>query len=88
MNATMVVSGTKAVSPVVSSIEDIPPAKIRSHPFALPSFDLEHYPTCRPSVTRRRVCYGRPPVLTGPVDEAGLVDGGEATSERLWRIVD
>src|SRR6266581_1637591 len=29
MNATMVVSGTKAVPPVVSSIQDIPLAKIR-----------------------------------------------------------
>ena len=29
MNATMVASGTKAVPPVVSSIQDIPLAKIR-----------------------------------------------------------
>ena len=29
MNATMVASGTKAVPPVVSSIQDIPIAKIR-----------------------------------------------------------
>jgi hypothetical protein len=29
MNATMVASGTKAVLPVVSSIQDIPLAKIR-----------------------------------------------------------
>jgi len=29
MNATMVVTGTKAVPPVVSSIQDIPLAKIR-----------------------------------------------------------
>ena len=29
MSATILASGTKAVPPVVSSIQDIPPAKIR-----------------------------------------------------------